>query len=135
MPEGGNATQVNYLDDFISLRWSSYLTCNRTGAGGWTTDSGLLVILPSYESLTDEEFRLNFLEHESQHYADMKRFGDMASWRLEYRAKLVEIAYTKTTIKDIFDNFASNQYDNPIDPNSYANKRDLNTLKDRLGVA
>jgi len=98
LPEGSNATQVSYLDGFISRGWSSYFTCNRAGTGGWTTDEGLFVIVPNYESLTDENFRVNFLAHESQHYADMKRYGDLPSWRLEYRAKLVEVAYADTTI-------------------------------------
>ncbi|WP_380939126.1 hypothetical protein [Sphingomonas floccifaciens] len=134
LPEGGNATQVNYLDGFISRGWSSYLSCNRTGTGGWTTGAGLFVIVPSYDSLTDENFRVNFLAHESQHYADKKRFGDIPSWRLEYRAKLVEVAYAETTIGKVLDNFASNQGDDPADPHSYANKRMLKALEDRLGV-
>jgi hypothetical protein len=134
LPEGGNATQVNYLDGFISRGWSSYFTCNRTGTGGWTTGAGLFVIVPSYDSLTDENFRVNFLAHESQHYADKKRFGDIPSWRLEYRAKLVEVAYADTTIGKVLDTFASNQGDDPADPHSYANKRMLKALEDRLGV-
>jgi hypothetical protein len=135
LPEGGNATRVDYLDGFISRGWSSYFTCNRTGTGGWTTGDGLFVIAPSYDSLTDENFRVNFLAHESQHYADKKRFGDMPSWRLEYRAKLVEVAYAATTLGKVLDNFASNQGDDPADPHSYADKRVLKALGDRLGAA
>jgi hypothetical protein len=135
LPEGGNATQINYLDGFVSRGWSRYFTCNRTGTGGWTTDDGLFVIVPSYDSLTDEAFKVNFLAHESQHYADKKRFSDMPSWRLEYRAKLVEIAYAYTTLGKTLDYFMSSQGDDPSDPHSYANRRVLKALEDRLGVA
>ena len=135
LPEGGNPTRVNYLDGFVSRGWSRFFTCDRTGTGGWTTGDGLFVIVPSYDSLTDENFRVNFLAHESQHYADKKRFGDMPSWRLEYRAKLVEVAYAETTIDKVLDNFASSQGDDQADPHSYANKRMLKALEDHLGAA
>jgi hypothetical protein len=134
LPEGSNATQVNYLDEFISRGWSSYFTCERIGTGGWATGNGLFVIVPSYDSLTDENFRVNFLAHESQHYSDMKRFGDLPQWRLEYRAKLVEVAYADTTIVKVLNSFASNQGEDPADPHSYANKRVLEALGDRLGT-
>ncbi|WP_133251146.1 hypothetical protein [Novacetimonas pomaceti] len=135
LPEGGNATQVNYLDGFISRGWSSYFTCNRTGTGGWTTDEGLFVVVPAYKSLSDENFSVNFLAHESQHYSDKKRFGGMPSWRLEYRAKLVEVAYASTTRDRVLDAFTDNQGDDPGDPHSYANRRVLTVLTHRLGVA
>jgi hypothetical protein len=135
LPEGGNTTQVNYLDGFISRGWSSYFTCDRTGTGGWTTNDGLFVIVPSYDSLTDETFRVNFLAHESQHYADKKRFGELPSWRLEYRAKLVELAYADTTRDRVLDSFSSNQGDDAADPHSYANKRVLEALERRLAAS
>ena len=135
LPEGGNATQVNYLDGFISRGWSSYFTCDRTGTGGWTTTDGLFVIVPSYDSLTDETFRVNFLAHESQHYADKKRFGELPAWRLEYRAKLVELAYADTTRDRVLASFSSNQGDDAADPHSYANKRVLEALERRLAAS
>jgi lipase chaperone LimK len=78
---------------------------------------------------------VNFLAHESQHYADNKRFGDIPSWRLEYRAKLVELAYVNKTVAKVLDYFISSQGDDPADPHSYANKRVLKALEDRLGTA
>jgi hypothetical protein len=134
LPEGSNPTQVNYLDDFISRGWSTYFTCDRAGTGGWATGNGLFVIVPSYDSLTDENFRVNFLAHESQHYSDMKRFGDLPQWQLEYRAKLVEIAYADTTIVKVLNSFASNQGEDPADPHSYANKRVIEALENRLAI-
>ena len=132
LPEGSNQTRVRYLDNFLSRGWSSYLTCDRAGTGGWTTDDGLFVVVPSYESLTDENFRVNFLAHESQHYADKKRFGELPAWRLEFRAKLVELAYADATRDRIVDNFISNQSSDPADAHSYANTMILSSLTRRL---
>lgn len=134
LPEGGNDTQVNYLDGFISRGWSAYLSCDRTGTGGWTTQDGLFVIVPSYASLTDEHFRVNFLAHESQHFADKRRFGTLPSWRLEYRAKLAELAYADSTRDKVLDAFTSNQGDDAADPHSYANKRVLEAMRRRLAL-
>lgn len=135
LPEGSNATRVHYLDGFISRGWSSYFTCHRTGTGGWTTGDGLFVVVPNYDSLSDENFRVNFLAHESQHFSDMKRFGELPGWRLEYRAKLVEVAYADTTMARVLGNFARNQGDDSTEPHSYADKRVLKALEDRLGVS
>jgi hypothetical protein len=132
LPEGSYPTRVHYLDKFLSFGWSSYLSCDRAGTGGWTTDEGLFVIVPSYTSLVDENFRINFLAHECQHYSDKKRFGDLPGWRLEFRAKLVELAYADATLGKVLDNFASNQGDDPEDPHSYANKKVLEAIMNRL---
>lgn len=132
LPEGGHSTTVHYLDDFLSRGWSSYLTCNRTGTGGWTTREGLFAIVPSYESLADENFRVNFLAHESQHFADMERFGELPQWRLEYRAKLVELAYADATRERILNRFRNNQSECMEDAHSYANRLVLGHLRDSL---
>lgn len=132
LPEGEHATTVHYLDDFLSRGWSSYLSCNRTGTGGWTTQEGLFAIVPSYESLADENFRVNFLAHESQHFADMERFGELPQWRLEYRAKLVELAYADTTRERILNRFRNNQSASMDNAHSYANRLVLERLSDYL---
>lgn len=135
LPELTNRTTVHYLDDFVSTGWSSYFTCDRTGTGGWTTDAGLFVVVPGYKSLSDENFRVNFLAHESQHYADFKRFPNLKPWELEYRAKLVEVAYAVTTSAKVVDSFLANQGDNPDDQHSYANHRVIDALTARLKLA
>lgn len=134
LPEGSNPTKVNYLDGFLSRGWSSYFTCDRTGTGGWTTDEGLFVIVPAYASLTDETFRVNFRAHESQHYADKKRFGELPAWQLEYRAKLVEVIFAQATLQEVLAGFETNLGDDSTDPHSYANKRILGALSTELGV-
>jgi len=132
LPEGSNETRVFFMDRFASMGWSSYLTCDRTGTGGWTKPDGLYVVVPAYSSLTDENFRVNFLAHESQHYLDHKQFPGLSPWELEYRAKLVELAYANETMKRTLLRFASDQGDDPASPHSYADKRVLIAMKARL---
>ncbi|WP_156457552.1 hypothetical protein [Altererythrobacter sp. Root672] len=134
LPEGTVQTHVFYLNDFQSQGWSSYLSCERTGTGGWATRDGLYVIVPSYESLTDENFTVSFLGHESQHFGDYERFPDLLGWQLEYRAKLAELALANANRDRLLAKFAGNQGDDPEDAHSYANRRVLLTLREHLGL-
>jgi hypothetical protein len=135
LPEGTTTTKVFYLDGFVSRGWSSYLMCDKTGTGGWAKPEGLYVVVPGYESLSDETFRVSFLAHESQHYSDYVRFPGLAGWELEYRAKLVELVYANATRNKVLSYFISSQGDDPADAHSYANRRVLAGLRARLGVA
>ncbi|MBO9518633.1 MAG: hypothetical protein J7493_11255 [Porphyrobacter sp.] len=135
LPERAVQTRVFYLNDFQSLGWGSYLSCDRTGTGGWATSDGLYVIVPSYKSLTDENFTVSFLGHESQHFADYERFPDLLPWQLEYRAKLAELSLANANRDKLLAKFAGNQGDAPDDAHSYANRRVLLTLRDHLGLA
>ena len=92
-------------------------------------------MVPRYDSLTGENFRVTFLGHESQHFADIRRFGQLAPWRLEYRATLVELAYADATRRRILDRFVSSQGTDAADAHSFANRRVLDTLVQRLSVA
>jgi hypothetical protein len=70
LPEGKFRVRVFYLDGFKSFGWSYYATCGRSSTGGWTTAQGLYVVVPRYDSLDGEEFKVSFLGHEAQHFAD-----------------------------------------------------------------
>lgn len=134
LPEGAQDVKVVLLDDFKSLGWGYYAACGRRGAGGWATKDALFAIVPRYESLDSEEFRVSFLGHEAQHFADLRRFKDIKPWELEYRAKLTELALANVTRPKILDKFVENQGDDPASPHSYANKRILADLVARLGL-
>jgi hypothetical protein len=135
LPEGANKTPVTYLDGFLTQGWSNYFSCDRTGTGGWTKPEGLYVIVPSYDSLSDENFRVNFLAHESQHYSDKHRFPGLSNWRQEYRAKLVELVYAQETHTDVLQRFLDSQGDDGADAHSFANKKLVIALKAALAVA
>lgn len=134
LPGGSHRTRVHLLDDFLSLGWGDFATCGRRGAGGWATGDALFAVVPRYRSLEAEEFRVTFLGHETQHFADLGRFSGLAPWELEYRAKLVELAQVDETRDRVLLKFTEDQGDDPASPHSYANKRVLRAVADRLGL-
>ena len=134
LPEGSYSTTLILLDGFESRGWSNWMTCDRTGTGGWAKPEGLYAIVPAYPSLEDENFSVNFLAHETQHFADNAAWPGLPGWQLEYRAKLTELVMADTTRERILTRFASNQGDDPADAHSHANRRVLQALRRRLGL-
>jgi hypothetical protein len=135
LPESEQTTRVFFLDGFVSRGWGSFLTCGRSGTGGWTRPEGLYAVVPAYPSLEDENFRVNFLAHESQHFADQARFPNLKDWEKEYRAKLVELSLANTTRPKILSYFTSSQGDDPADAHSYANRQVLESIREKLRLA
>ena len=134
LPEGDQEVAVIILDQFASLGWSAYATCDRTFTGGWVKPDAVYAVRPGWKSLEDENFRISFLAHETQHFADNKRWHNLASWELEYRGKLAELALADKTLFKLLAAFASNQGDDPAVPHSYANKRVLRALRQELAL-
>jgi hypothetical protein len=134
LPEEAHTTTVMLLDDFSSLGWSDFATCHRRGTGGWATSDALFAVRPRYASLDGEAFRVGFLGHETQHFADYARFPGLAPWELEYRAKLTELALADETRASVLRKFTEDQGDAPESPHAYANKRVLATLRRRLAL-
>lgn len=75
---------------------------------------------------------MSFLGHETQHFADLASFPDLASWELEYRAKLVELAQANATRAKVLRKFTEDRGDDPGSPHAYANQRVLRELARRL---
>lgn len=134
LPEGVHSARLFVLDDFTSRGWSNWMTCGRTGTGGWAKPEGLHVVVPAYESLEDEVFKVTFLAHETQHYADNAAWVGMPGWQLEFRAKLTEVALMDATRQRTLTSFTINQGDDPDEAHSYANRRVLTALRERLGL-
>ena len=134
LPEGRHEVRVELLDDFVSRGWSSYARCQRGSAGGWATKEALYAVVPSYrEGLDSEAFRVVFLGHEAQHFADQNRFPEMLPWELEYRAKLTELAQAVEVSRKRLLGFMEAQSDDLDSPHTYANKRVIADLSQRLG--
>jgi hypothetical protein len=134
LPEGAHTTKVMLLDDFSSLGWSDFATCHRRGTGGWATTDALFAVRPRYANLEDETFRVSFLGHETQHFADYGRFPGLPQWELEYRAKLTELALADETRSNVLRKLTEDQGDDPATPHAYANKRVLAALRQRLAL-
>jgi hypothetical protein len=134
LPEETHTTKVVVLDDFSSLGWSDFATCGRRGTGGWATADALFAVRPRYANIDGEEFRVTFLGHETQHFADYARFPDLVQWQLEYRAKLTELALASESRARVLRKLTEDQGDNPESAHAYANKRVLAALRKRLGL-
>jgi hypothetical protein len=135
LPEGRFDVKVVLLDDFKSFGWGHYATCGRASTGGWATDKALFAVVPKYSSLDGEEFRVTFLGHETQHFADKANFKGLESWELEYRAKLTELAQADATRTRVLEKFVADQGDDPASPHSYANRKVLADMVQKLALA
>lgn len=121
LPGGDVEVQVHLLDKFASLGWLAYATCDRAFTGGWAKDKGLFAVVPAYESLDSEEFKVSFLGHESQHFSDYKHFPKLQEPDLEYRAKLVEIIMSQKSTRNLLDFFKTSAQRSRALPHPFAN--------------
>lgn len=135
LPEGEHQVRIELLDDFVSLGWSAWALCERSATGGWATRDALFAVVPRYkDGLDSEAFRVVFLAHEAQHFADKQRWPGLAAWELEYRAKLVELAMAGQELASKrLTGFSQSQSDDLDSPHTYANKRVVAALAVRLG--
>ena len=85
---------VNILKGFVFRSWIDYLTFGRYGTGGWASSDGTINCVEQAYDFASERFLVSLLKHEAQHTVDMKRFPEITSAELEYRAKLVELHYS-----------------------------------------
>jgi hypothetical protein len=134
LPDGREAVSVSMLDDFVSLGWTGFATGDYYHSGGWATRERLFCVRMSYD-LDSESFRISYLAHEGQHFSDYKRFPNLEGPELEYRAKLVELMYADTTLRELLETFSKNGSDKRDNPHGYANRRVMGDLARALNVA
>jgi len=133
LPEGVQQVRVTMLEGFVSHGWVGYATADRAFAGGWATAQGLYCVRAAYD-LDSEAFRVSYLAHEGQHFADAHAFPELEQPALEYRAKLVEVAQAHMTLDDLLAGFDTNQSDSREQPHAYANRRLLMDLQAATGA-
>ena len=132
LPEGNQPVTVVFMDDFASLGWAGFATCDRHHTGGWTKPDRLYAVRSAYD-VGSENFRVSYLAHEGQHFSDNHRFPKLERQdQLEYRAKLVELAEADSTTYDLLASFGSNVSQDVSVPHSYANGRVVRDLSRRL---
>ena len=93
LPSGIEPYTIIMMDGFISRSWLDFISFGKTGTGGWVGKDGTLCCVRSSYDIESEKFNISFLKHEAQHAYDKKRYLDITTVDLEYRAKLVELIY------------------------------------------
>ena len=135
LPEQEYTAHVVMLNDFVSLGWAAWATCEHRANGGWATDTALYAVMPRYAGGVDgSEFRAVLLTHETQHFADKHRFRWLKPWELEYRAKLAELwAADADVARERLGDFASSQSDDEALAHPHANRKLISALTQALG--
>ena len=133
--DGPYRVRAELLDDFATIGWSQFGSCNKVANGGWATEEALYAVLPRYkEGIEGESFQIVFLGHEGQHMADKNRFPGMTSWELEYRAKLAELVRATGALSEKrLQSFITAQGNSPDAAHPYANTRVIADLTTKLG--
>lgn len=125
--------KVVLMDDFVSLGWAAYATFDKMHVGGWVETHALYCVASSYD-LQSENFKVSFLAHEARHFSDLKRYKNLNSSDLEYRAKLNEIFLSDKSFKDLMRKFIQEQKNNLQNPHSHASYRLITRLSEKLGT-
>lgn len=103
-----------------SFRWAGFATCGRYYSAGWATEDSLFALRSAYKT-EDEKFRVSYLAHEGRHFSDYKEFPYLEQPELEYRAKLTEIAVSKTSTCELIVEFARRNGQDRALPHHFAN--------------
>ncbi len=126
---------IKKMHGFIARSWLDYLTLGRVGTSGWAQEDGLCCVWRSYMGRTwTDQFRVSFLKHEAQHALDYELYDNKLSGTdLEYRAKLVELIYSKNLSRLGLFVGAASTYDCDID-NSHTSASDrlIRELSERI---
>jgi hypothetical protein len=134
LPERDIDVDVVFLDEFVSLGWAAYATAERSHTGGWATPAELYAVRQAYD-VDSESFRVSYLAHEAQHFADYPRFPKLAQPELEYRAKLTEIALSDATTRSLVERFAARRGTDRAVPHHFAHHFLVRSLAEVLEVA
>lgn len=126
IPHHSITVTVHMMSDFLLEGWMGFATFNNRTVGGWAQEDGLYCNAKRYKNLEHDDFQVSYLKHEAQHLSDYRSFPGLTSAELEYRAKLVELIYTKDhSILKKFLNDAKNEPDFPHPYASYNIMKDL----------
>ena len=117
---------VNMMSEFLLEGWMGYATFNNRAVGGWANENGLYCNLCRYKNLDDDSFQISYLKHEAQHLYDYTHFPELKSDALEYRAKLVELIYSKNHL--ILKKFLNDAKNDPNFPHPYSSYKIIKSL-------
>ncbi|EEM13876.1 MULTISPECIES: hypothetical protein [Bacillus] len=130
LPSTFQTVTVHMMSDFLLESWISFATCEKKTAGGWAKDAELYCNSKRYKNIQGEEFQISFLKHETQHLFDYVHFPNLKPNDLEYRAKLIELIYSKD--HTILGKFLFQAKNDPTFPHSYASYLIIRNLSNIL---
>lgn len=125
------AVTVYFMKDFLSLGWMEYARLGERYPGGWATDEALYCVAKGYD-ISSEKFKVIYLKHEAQHFSDYKQFPGLPSRDLEYRGKLIEMAFCKTELYNRFLYFLNNAKNDPTNAHPHANYRMVHNMSQKI---
>ena len=114
--------RVTFMSEIYSMGWKQFATLGLVATTGWVNGERLYCVNGAYDRLS-ENFRVSYLKHESRHLADFKRFPGLPSTELEYRAKLTELAFATTSLRELLEDFTLKSSPDPGSPHTLANYR------------
>ena len=121
---------VHMMSEFLLEGWMGYATFNHRAVGGWANENGLYCNLKRYKNLDDDSFQVSYLKHEAQHLYDYTHFPKLKSEELEYRAKLVELIYSKNHL--ILKKFLNDAKNDPNFPHPYSSYNIIKSLSSSI---
>ncbi len=95
LPENIQPYFVQFHSGFLHKSWLDFLSLGEISTGGWTDGDSLIHCIADCYDDGSEDFQVSLLKHEAQHVMDLARWPDMPKAQLEYRAKLVELIYSR----------------------------------------
>lgn len=124
LPSGIQEVTVYIISDFLLISWAYYASLGMTYSGGWCKEEGLYYVNVGCEDIDDidtesVDFQVWFLKHEAQHLSDYKKYPNLNSVNLEYRAKLIELMYNPNP-KRVVDKYIKQGKKDVTSPHSYA---------------
>ena len=131
LPGGVQNVRVVFMDKFLTLGWEEFATFGRCYPGGWAKTDALYCVKKAYDT-GSEDFRVSYLTHEAQHFADYARYPKLLQPDLEYRAKLAELCQTDTLKDRLIKRFIVNALDDSTQAHSFADHCVIRDLSRRL---
>ena len=121
LPETSVKVPVVFMQNFISNGWGFYTTFGKKYSAGWASPDKLYCVEKAYD-LNSESFKVSYISHEGQHFADYKSFPKLKNQAdLEYRAKLTELALAKTSVLSLIAKFVKNAKNDAKYAHAFAN--------------
>ncbi len=114
--------QVTFIEQPLIQGWQHFASLDLVSTSGWATASGLFCLCGSYD-LESTAFTVSWLKHETRHLADLERYPGMDMTRLEYRAKLTELAFSGSKDRTLLRQFTASASDAGGSAHSVANAR------------